>query len=111
MKLVVASILLAFLLGYLRGGRLHQLIDAKLRAPWLVLGGFILQVLPLPSSMPWLPVPLLILSFVLLMEFAVLNLALRGFALILIGIVLNFIVITPNHGMPVSRRALIASGQ
>src|SRR5438105_7800825 len=111
MKLIIAVILLAVLIGYARGGRLRRLVDTRLRAPWLVVAGLLLQVAPEPSSMRWLAVPLLVLSFLLLMEFAVLNLASAGFVLILLGIVLNFTVIALNHGMPVSRPALVASGQ
>jgi hypothetical protein len=50
-------------------------------------------------------------SFVLLLGFAVLNVRAPGFALILIGVALNFVVIAVNHGMPVSRGALVSSGQ
>jgi len=111
MKLILGSILLAFLIGFARGGRLPRLVETRLRAPWLVVAGLFLQVVPLPSSMGWLPVPLLIGPFVLLMAFVVLNLPKPGFALILVGVALNFVVIAMNHGMPVSRHALTSSGQ
>jgi Family of unknown function (DUF5317) len=110
-KLVLAFLLIACGLGYARGGRLRGLVEARLRAPWLVVVGLALQVAPLPRSLAWLAVPLLLLSFVLLMEFTVLNLNAPGFVLILIGVLLNFGVISANHGMPVSRASLVSSGQ
>jgi uncharacterized protein DUF5317 len=46
-----------------------------------------------------------------LMLFAALNLRLAGFALILVGLALNLTVIAANQGMPVTKNALIKSGQ
>jgi hypothetical protein len=43
--------------------------------------------------------------------FAAVNIRLAGFPLIAIGICCNFLVIAVNHGMPVTRQALVASGQ
>jgi hypothetical protein len=110
-KLVVISILIALVFGRARGGRLRSLADTKLRSSWLALSGLLLQMAPLPRSLVWLSVPLLGLSFVMLLAFAVLNLSAPGFVLVLVGVALNFAVITANHGMPVSRAALVSSGQ
>jgi hypothetical protein len=57
------------------------------------------------------PLVMLLGSFVLLSVFAIANVKTAGFALILIGVAMNFTVIALNSGMPVSRQALIASGQ
>jgi hypothetical protein len=54
---------------------------------------------------------LLILSFLLLAIFGVVNRRVAGFALILAGLSMNFLVIGLNHGMPVTRDALESSGQ
>ena len=53
--------------------RVHGLMDGQLRAPWLVIVGLALQVAPTPSGMRWLPVTLLLGSFVLLMGFATMS--------------------------------------
>jgi hypothetical protein len=50
-------------------------------------------------------------SFVCLFVVCGANVRLPGFALILVGLFLNFIVITVNEGMPVSRDAVVTSGQ
>lgn len=108
MKLVLVSILIACAFGFARGGRLRGLVDARLRVAWLVPVSLALQVAPFPRP---LAVPLLLASFVLLLEFAVLNLTMPGFVLIAVGVAMNFAVIATNHGMPVSRGALVSSGQ
>jgi hypothetical protein len=51
------------------------------------------------------------LSFVLLFVVAGVNWRLPGFILVLVGLWMNFLVITVNEGMPVMRDAVVASGQ
>jgi hypothetical protein len=46
-----------------------------------------------------------------LLIFAALNLRLAGFALVLVGLALNLTVVSMNGGMPVTKSALVASGQ
>jgi hypothetical protein len=86
---------------------------ASLRVRWqpLAIVGLALQVIPVPGRA--LPLGLLYVSFALLIVFALANVAARvpGSWLILIGISLNFTVIALNQGMPVTRDALVASGQ
>lgn len=111
MRLIISSLALAVVVGYLAGGRLAPLAQLKIRWPYVALAGLGLQVAPVPG--PTLPLVLLMVSFVLLVAFAAVNVEARvvGFPLILIGILLNFAVIAANQGMPVTREALIASGQ
>jgi len=111
MRLIISSLALAVVVGYLAGGRLGPLAQLEIRWPYVALAGLGLQVAPVPG--PTLPLVLLLVSFVLLVAFAAVNVRARvvGFPLILIGIVLNFAVIAVNQGMPVSREALVASGQ
>ena len=53
---------------------------------------------------------LLYVSFALLVAFVIAaNIRIIGFPLVLIGIVLNLTVIAANQGMPVTKRALVAS--
>ncbi|MGH2661083.1 MAG: DUF5317 family protein [Actinomycetota bacterium] len=111
MRLIISSLALAVVVGYLAGGRLGLLAQLEIRWPYVALAGLGLQVAPVPG--PTLPLVLLLVSFVLLIAFAAVNVRARvvGFPLILIGIALNFVVIAVNQGMPVSREALVASGQ
>ena len=108
MKLVLPTLLLAILAGRLAGGSLTNL--GQLRIAWtpLALIGLVLQLLVPPGQ--W-PLTLLMVSFVLLLVFGAVNIEVPGFALIVVGVVLNFLVIAMNHGMPVTERAIVASGQ
>ena len=108
MKLVAISLLVGVAVGYLRGGRLSRLTELKPRYTPLALVGLFLQFVNPPR--PW-PLVLLIVSFVLLAAFTIANIRLAGFALILVGLSMNFAVIAVNGGMPVSRAAIVASGQ
>jgi hypothetical protein len=109
MRLVLVTFTLAVVVGYLCRGRLSSLGNLKVRWAPLAFIGLALQFAPLPGQ-AW-PMAMLYLSFVLLFAFAIVNLGVAGFPLILIGVVLNFTVIAANNGMPVTRQALVASGQ
>jgi hypothetical protein len=109
MKLVLASFLIAVTIGYARGGRLAALGAMRLRWPGLAIVGLGLQILLWPGG-SW-PLLYLYVSFVVLATFAILNIRTTGFVLILAGIAMNFAVIVANEGMPVSRTAIVASGQ
>jgi hypothetical protein len=108
MKLILATLLLAVVVGYLNGGRLSNLSHLRIRWAPLALVGFAMQLVNPPGD--W-PLVMLLGSFVLLSIFAIANIRTAGFAVILIGVAMNFTVIALNSGMPVSRQALIASGQ
>jgi hypothetical protein len=111
MRLIAASLALAVAIGYLLGGRLSSVASLRVRWQPLAIVGLALQVIPVPGRA--LPLGLLYVSFALLIVFALANVAGRvpGSWLILIGISLNFTVIALNQGMPVTRDALVASGQ
>jgi hypothetical protein len=108
MRLVLFAFPLAIGLGYLLGGRLRNLGGVRFRHAWAGLVGVGLQVLPVGGTAGSL---VLIASFVLLLFVAVVNWRLPGFALVVVGLCLNFLVILVNEGMPVTRDALVASGQ
>ena len=108
MKLILATLAIAVVFGYLLGGRLSSLSHLRIRWAPLALIGFAMQLINPPGN--W-PLFMLLGSFVLLSIFAIVNIRTAGFALILVGVAMNFAVIATNSGMPVSRQALIASGQ
>ena len=108
MKLILATIVVAFVIGLARGGSLAGFPTTPVRRGWLAGAGIALQLAPLNGNAAFAA---LITSFVLLVVFAALNIRSAGFLLIGVGLMLNLAVIGANHGMPVTARALRDSGQ
>lgn len=108
MRLVLIAFPLAIAVGYLLGGRLQNLGGTRFRHGWAGLAGVALQFLPVEGTLGYL---VLLASFALLVFVAAANLRLPGFALILVGLCLNLLVIAVDQGMPVTRAAIVASGQ
>lgn len=108
MRLVLFTFPVAIAIGYVLGGRLGNLGGTRFRHGWVGLVGVALQFLPLEGTIGYLS---LVASLLLLLFVASANWKLPGFVLILAGLWLNFIVITVNEGMPVTREAIVASGQ
>lgn len=111
MELIVATLLLAVVIGYAAGGRISALADLKVRWAWVAIAGLVLQSIPMPSRT--LSFVALYLSFALLLAFAAVNIGRQAipFVAIVLGVVMNFTVIAVNGGMPVTRDALVTSGQ
>ena len=109
MRLVGAAFALAVGMGYLLRGRLSNLGTIRIRWAPAALLGLGMQLAPWPGTV--LPLAMLLVSFAVLAAFAAVNIRLGGFPLIAIGILCNFLVIGVNHGMPVTRHALVASDQ
>lgn len=108
MRLILTSLPIAVVVGYLLHGRLSNLATVRLRFPLVALAGIAMQFVVADGTLGYL---LLVGSFAFLIVFATVNLKERGFALIFIGLALNLTVIAVNKGMPVTRFALVASGQ
>jgi hypothetical protein len=108
MRLILTTLIVAVSIGYLGGGRLVGLAGLELRWAWLALAGVALQFVPW-NGLPG--VATLLLSFAALITFGLANVRRPGFALIVIGLALNLTVIAVNRGMPVTRDALVSSGQ
>jgi hypothetical protein len=109
MRLVLTTFALALAVGYLRGGRLSNVVGMHVRWAPAAMIGLAMQFAPVPGKI--LPLAMLLASFVLLTVFAAMNIRLVGFPLIALGICCNFLVIAVDRGMPVTRQALTASGQ
>ncbi|MGH2739750.1 MAG: DUF5317 domain-containing protein [Actinomycetota bacterium] len=113
--LLIAAVLGAGLLaGWVRGGRLRRLADTRIRYWPTIPLALALQVAPIPeigTARPELvPVAVLLFSYVVLIAVAIANWRLRWFPLILAGLLLNFLAIGVNEGMPVSRDAIERAG-
>jgi hypothetical protein len=106
---MVALLAASIVVGYLRGGRLSNLLELRLRWLPLAIAGFAVQEIPVRTT--GLAVALLLVSFAILFAFGVANLRAPGIPLLCIGLLMNFAVIAANSGMPVPRDAVIASGQ
>lgn len=115
MLLLAAILGIGLLLGWGLGGRLRNIATVRIRLWPLAMGALVLQVLPIPplqgSIGRLVPIGALLASFAILLFVAAVNWRLRGFVLILLGLLLNAVVITVNQGMPVSEHAVRQSGQ
>lgn len=108
MRLIMFTVVAATAAGLLAGGTFRDFPSVKLRGAWLALAGVVLQFIPIGGGVG---TAFLFASFAALIAFAIINLRAGGFALILIGLALNAVVIVANHGMPVTRNALEGSHQ
>src|SRR2546430_14940184 len=101
MRFLIGVLLLAVILGYAFRGRLRRIEGLKLRWWGLAPLGLALQLVPVTNHTA--AVSLLIASYPILIAFCLANIRLAGFALIVIGLTLNLIVIAANPGMPVTK--------
>lgn len=113
--LLLACILLgALLMGWGLGGALRNLAHLRVRLWWVYPMALALQVMPVPhgesGTERYLPFAALLFSFVALIGVTAINVRLRGFPVILLGLVLNLVPIAVNQGMPVSGRAVQQAG-
>jgi hypothetical protein len=108
-------IFLALASAVLRGGRLVNLGDIELRAWWLLFLAFGLQlataVVPEGGDWDWAGLTMVLVSFGLLMILVLLNRTKPGMWIAGLGVLMNFVVIAVNGGMPVlAGAAEVASG-
>jgi hypothetical protein len=98
------------LIGIAVGGRPRHLPEHSFHLWPLLLAGLALQVLVEGGFVGGAGVPLVIVSYLLLLGFGVLNLRLSGMGVVLFGIALNLVPIAVNGGMPVRPGALVDAG-
>lgn len=112
MAWVVFVLILSVVVGALRGGRLHNLLDVEARAWWLLLIGFGLQLVAslLPAANRSLAVALLLFSYAPILMMVAMNRHAPGMWIAGIGILMNFIVIALNGGMPVLAASVEIAG-
>jgi hypothetical protein len=107
-RLILFTIVGAFLLGLVTGGTVRDFPSVRLRWWGLAFAGVGLQLVPLAGTAGSVA---LFASFAALIAFGVMNVSAPGFALVIVGLALNALVIVANQGMPVTEHALMASGQ
>lgn len=108
-------IFLALAIAVMRGGRLVNLGDIELTAWWLLFIALGLQIgtrfLPDEDWSEWAGVAMVLASFVLLMALVLMNRSKPGMWITGLGVLMNFVVIAANGGMPVLPGAAeVASG-
>ena len=104
---------LSMTIAILRGGRMVNLGDIHLNHWWLLPLGFILQIGAqfVPTSADSWGVALILLSYVPLLVLVIINRDRPGLWLAGLGVLMNFVVIALNGGMPVlAEAAEVASG-
>lgn len=114
--LLLWSVPIGIVIGYLRGGRLSRLAQIELRGAWLILLALLIQLLIFPI---WGRVPLIrfgtqyfhLISYGLLLVFVILNWREWGILAMGLGMASNVLVIAANGGyMPTSPELLRAAG-
>jgi hypothetical protein len=108
LRSIVLTVLVAAVAGMLAGGTFRDFPSVRIRGAWLALAGVAMQFVPVGGTVA---TALLYGSFAALITFAALNVRAHGFALILVGLALNAVVIVANSGMPVTQNALERSNQ
>lgn len=108
MRLILFTVLASLAIGLLAGGSLRDFPAVRIRWTWLVLLGVGLQFVAVRGTLAF---PVLMASFVAMIAFVLSNVRAPGFVFILVGLSLNALVIGLNQSMPVSREALVSSGQ
>ena len=116
MLVLLAALAVGLWAGAVAGGRLANIQYLKLRQPWFVLLALGLQLVVFSPLSPHLGtaavVTLHLLSYALLIAFAVLNRHNTGVLITAAGVACNALAITLNAGyMPATRGALRTAGQ
>ena len=106
--ITAAAVVAGLVLGAVRGGRWRHVAEHRLLGWPLLVAGIGLQLATGPLGGDW-GVACLLVSYLLLVMFAVLNLARTGMPVVLAGLALNAAVIGVNGGMPVRRSAVVAA--
>ena len=116
MLVLLVALAVGLWAGAIAGGRLSNIQYLRLTQPWLVLAALGLQLVafsPLASPLgSHIVIGLHLLSYVLLLAFAVLNHGNLGVLVTAVGVACNALVIALNGGyMPATRSALRWAGK
>ncbi len=103
MSWVIVVLAFSAIVGRIRGGRIRNLLDVEARAWWLLIIGLALQLIAglLPADRRSLAVALLLISALPILMMIAMNRNAPGMWIAGIGILMNFLVIAVNRGMPV----------
>lgn len=109
---MIVVLVLSAVVARFRGGRIQNLLDVEARAWWLLIVGFALQMVAgfLPTERRSLAVALLLISAVPILMMVAMNRNAPGMWIAGIGILMNFLVIAVNRGMPVLPASIEIAG-
>jgi uncharacterized protein DUF5317 len=118
MFVVPGLIVLAVLLGYVLGGRLHRFEDLRINRWGLaVVGAALTAIVNLFPTLSFAGIPdtvvgpvLLATSYFLLAVFLISNRWIPAGYVMILGLLLNLVVVVANGGMPVRAEAIASSG-
>ncbi|HHC08273.1 MAG TPA: hypothetical protein ENK55_06120 [Actinobacteria bacterium] len=110
MPWMVLAIVVAALLGLVRGGRLANLVELRVRGLWLLVLGIVIQTPAAFVTDRRIAVALMLGSYLPLLAFAWRNRQAAGMWIVGIGVLMNFSVIAANGGMPVLEEAVALAG-
>ena len=109
MRFTLMAVAAGILIGVLVGGRVRHLGDRTFRLLPLLVTGVALQAVGVRMEST-AGLVLILVSYLLLLGFALANASLVGMWLVALGVALNLLVIGANAGMPVRPAALVAAG-
>lgn len=112
MTWLLAVLVVSVVVGVLRGGKLANISEVYAHGWALLFVAFGLQFAAtlLPDESKRVATTLILVGYVALLVAVWLNRRFPGTLLAGIGIAMNFLVITLNRGMPVSREAMVLAG-
>jgi hypothetical protein len=103
------ALVIGVVVGLARGGRPRYIGRHRLRAWWLVVVGFALQVATDHVDLGSFGTVAVLVGAAALLAFAALNPHLVGIGVVAVGVALNALVIGLDDGMPVRSRAVVAA--
>lgn len=110
MTWLIAVLVVSVVVSILRGGKLSNLPDIYARGWWLLFIGFGMQIVATFVDSSRIAVTLLLTSLVVLLVMVWLNRSAPGMWIAGIGLLMNFVVISLNNGMPVLPEAIRLAG-
>ncbi len=112
MQWMLLVLVISIVVGWIRGGNLRNLTEIRVRLWSLLPLGFILLAASsfVPNDRHEFAVALILVSYLPLLLFVLLNRKMTGIWIAGMGILMNFTVIVLNGGMPVLEEAVRISG-
>ncbi len=112
MEWMLLVIVISIVLGAMRGGKLRNLTEIRVKLWWLLPIGFVILSIAnfLPPEYHTAAVSLILASYLPLLLFVWLNRNSSGIWIAGLGILMNFTVIVANAGMPVLTEAAVIAG-
>ncbi len=112
MQWMLLVLVISIVVGWMRGGKLRNLTEIRVKMWWLLPFGFALLAASafIPADSHDVAVALILVSYLPLLLFVWLNRELSGMWIAGMGILMNFTVIVLNSGMPVLEEAVMIAG-